>query len=733
MARACVVVWTWLVLGLSGVCCDTVPTISCPRYVLEHTALTCSCSLPQPATGTVTWPGHSTNGTLTVPKVQRSHNGTVYRCEGEGGTGETQSVNYTLLVAYGPSEEKLTITGQRPFVTNGSQTLTLRCHTGEVYPHPDFAWHQVDCAGTETGNSTCDVTPQPPKDDGKEVRCDVTRKYGTDLPRTVMTAKYQLQLKYPPISPPVIHLQAWNSSLLRKGDNLTCSIRGGKPGVDRVVFTCSSPDHEDGEDEGEGDEVSSTVTVASLSRSRSAMRCVCRGVWGVRPQLYTMTAVRHFPVQHPAVVTNFTIRTCSGCEGSVTGDTNSSVTLVCSTFGRPAPWESHFSKAADPGFNASRYRSFVTSSNWTTEFRLEVRQLTCEDTGRYICSTDNGLGPRASASVLLGVRCGPRRGWEGEVNMTEEGIRFQLTAFPVPQHFTFHHLGNHSLDHNGTVAGTDQFFASCTQDDVILYRVRCHVRPVHVTSEETGRYRLTVGNTVDQLDLFFFIHTPVIPGGIEGLSAGTIAGITIAFVVAVIIVIVIVIVTWRRRKADNEAACPSDVTPESPQGHVNCPNDVSRAARAAPTRPPTSPTSTPIKGSTMTESDLGYSSSSAGSKTPMTTQSAVDAGYEVVKIGPDRNHVTGDVAHCVHVHMPPDTATGSTLEAEEPGKRSSAGKETVTMQEENGPEDYAVLCRQQTAPPSEEPYSHIGHFQSTPMKPRQLCEVTVSWGQLSRW
>ncbi|KAL8566055.1 hypothetical protein ACOMHN_036214 [Nucella lapillus] len=474
MAEAGLLLWIAMaVLRMSEVTCQAVPTTNCPRYVLENEDLTCLCQPPEGSSGTVTWPGHSDNGTLSVPKVHRAQNGTRYTCQLRGkDAGEETSMSYTLLVAYGPSKEMFRITAaQQPFPTNGSQNLTLTCQAGQVYPRLDYVWRNAGCVGTPTKRS-CVLVPRPPRDDDLVVLCEVSRNYRTGLPRELMTTEYRVNLTYPPLTAPQIQIQAKDSYLLRRGDNLTCLITGGKPEVSQVVFSCSDPYAEDKGDKKKDGGVSSTVTVSSLSRWRHPMRCICRGVWNVRPQYYTLTAEGLYYVEHPAVVTEFTIMV--GYNGrsdgtdTLVGGSNASVLFLCSTYGRPTPKIARLSKVADPSFNAttpyhgsddgSSNRGPLppsTTTNWTTDFTWEMwgmgEVVRCEDMGRYVCSVDNGVGDGEEGrneTAVLYVECGPRKLWHHALNMTERGVQFSLRAFPVPDHFTYRLLDKKKNNNN---------------------------------------------------------------------------------------------------------------------------------------------------------------------------------------------------------------------------------------------------------------------------------------------
>ena len=76
------------------------PKTNCTEYAEENADLSCPCLTPDNFQGTasLSWPGHSDTGLLTVTSVHREDNGTRYTCQMVAG-GTTTSTVYTLKVA----------------------------------------------------------------------------------------------------------------------------------------------------------------------------------------------------------------------------------------------------------------------------------------------------------------------------------------------------------------------------------------------------------------------------------------------------------------------------------------------------------------------------------------------------------------------------------------------------------------------------------------------------------
>ncbi|XP_070202777.1 uncharacterized protein [Littorina saxatilis] len=147
---------------------------SCPPYIAEGTSLECPCrhalSLEGSPPATVTWlkhdvstvlpTNHDDTSVLRVSSVGRKQNGTTYTCRSVWGPNAevTESRDYTLLVAYGPSSA--TVTSQAN-VTEATQQMTLICTAYDVYPSANFTW-SVPCLTLDLTSpvSTCTLAQE---------------------------------------------------------------------------------------------------------------------------------------------------------------------------------------------------------------------------------------------------------------------------------------------------------------------------------------------------------------------------------------------------------------------------------------------------------------------------------------------------------------------------------------------------------------------------------------------
>ena len=90
----------------------------------------------------------------------------------------------------------------------------------------------------------------------------------------------------PPADPPDItgHTQG---RPLSTGDNLTCTVRGGKPLVAMILFHCINPQLDDEPDVRLPGSVSSPLTVNTSLANAAVMTCVCLANWGPDNNLYS--------------------------------------------------------------------------------------------------------------------------------------------------------------------------------------------------------------------------------------------------------------------------------------------------------------------------------------------------------------------------------------------------------------------------------------------------------------
>ncbi|XP_070183512.1 uncharacterized protein [Littorina saxatilis] len=124
------------------------------------------------------------------------------------------------------------------------------------------------------------------------------------------------------------------------------------------------------------------------------------------------------------------------------------------------------------------------------------------------------------------------------MNMTINGIVFMLEAYPVPDDFTFTHLGI-DTSNKGTGVSSDNFYSTCQQDRVKAYMLYCVIRPVNVPKRLLGMYCVGVSNGIGSVQVAFQIRIEVVEGRTH--MVWTVVGVTAAVVVVVLFTIIIVL------------------------------------------------------------------------------------------------------------------------------------------------------------------------------------------------
>ncbi|KAK7106682.1 cell adhesion molecule CEACAM1-like isoform X1 [Littorina saxatilis] len=173
------------------------PKTTCNKdYVPEGTSLNCTCTdSSSGSTANVSWPGHSNTSVLIVDNVRRDDNGTVFTClmEGQGATDRT--TNVTLLVAYGPTDNTVSITSSPQYVTNETTSVTLTCTARDFYPSVTYSWSGLQCT---SNGANCTFLPRP-EDERKYVHCTVLNSiYQSSGHEIKGFAAYQLHFAYGP-------------------------------------------------------------------------------------------------------------------------------------------------------------------------------------------------------------------------------------------------------------------------------------------------------------------------------------------------------------------------------------------------------------------------------------------------------------------------------------------------------------------------------------------------------
>ncbi|PVD27690.1 hypothetical protein C0Q70_12858 [Pomacea canaliculata] len=177
-------------------------TTDCPKYVSEGNNLSCTCQTTDYIANTGDfspyWKEQSDSAQLVKNDVSRHDNGTVFTCVMKWGEGKV-TMNYTLLVAYGP--EKVQISGPSTFITNGSQDITLTCSTTGSYPEASFYWGIMNMkCQPPNPTPTCIFRPRGRYDEGRNISCTAFNKEtGTYSPLDIYTLRLHFEKRHPPL------------------------------------------------------------------------------------------------------------------------------------------------------------------------------------------------------------------------------------------------------------------------------------------------------------------------------------------------------------------------------------------------------------------------------------------------------------------------------------------------------------------------------------------------------
>ncbi|XP_070203347.1 uncharacterized protein [Littorina saxatilis] len=163
---------------------------TCPVIVAEGSSLECKCHHADTEQGSppafVSWLKDDNSSVLNISNVNKGLNGTDYTCRSVWGptAALTQIVNYTLLVAYGPTSANVTSQKNLAYIT---ETLTLTCTSDEVYPSANFSW-SVPCVTLNLTSlvSTCEVSTGT-LIQVTEVTCTA---YNSEIPSLTTSAAY---------------------------------------------------------------------------------------------------------------------------------------------------------------------------------------------------------------------------------------------------------------------------------------------------------------------------------------------------------------------------------------------------------------------------------------------------------------------------------------------------------------------------------------------------------------
>ena len=117
-----------------------------------------------------------------------------------------------------------------------------------------------------------------------------------------------LVLADPPSESPQITRHAAGGELLRTGDTVTCTVTGGLPTVDEVIFYCTDPQLDGHPGDVNATSVSSTITVDSARATEDNMTCFCSAVWKPNEDYYHLASEATYTIERKILSVSVTAR-----------------------------------------------------------------------------------------------------------------------------------------------------------------------------------------------------------------------------------------------------------------------------------------------------------------------------------------------------------------------------------------------------------------------------------------
>lgn len=96
---------------------------------------------------------------------------------------------------------------------------------------------------------------------------------------------------------PEIRRHSADRELLRTGDNLTCTVTGGRPTVDEVIFYCTDPRLDGHPGDVSVTSVSSVITVDSAHATGNNMTCFCSATWTPIEDFYDLSSQETYNIE----------------------------------------------------------------------------------------------------------------------------------------------------------------------------------------------------------------------------------------------------------------------------------------------------------------------------------------------------------------------------------------------------------------------------------------------------
>ena len=78
---------------------------------------------------------------------------------------------------------------------------------------------------------------------------------------------------------------------------MTCTVTGGRPTVDEVIFYCTDPQLDGHPGDVTATSVSSTITVDSACATEDNMTCFCSAVWKPNEDYYNLASEATYSIE----------------------------------------------------------------------------------------------------------------------------------------------------------------------------------------------------------------------------------------------------------------------------------------------------------------------------------------------------------------------------------------------------------------------------------------------------
>lgn len=376
--------------------------------------------------------------------------------------------------------------------------------------------HDLNCTcEVQSCNSTAVKVTWPGRSDTAHlVKVNVTRndsdEYFTcqeDCGGNVTTANYSLRVYYPPTEPPVIHGYT-AGQILKAGDNMSCTVPGGKPLVSAVIFYCIDPKIEDLEDHVGVLSVTSPLVMNTTLATSQNMTCLCKANWSPIFAMYQLSDSIAAQTEYKAELDQFTI---NGSSQPVTVYENvTSISITCAATGRLAPTLNlTFEGYNDP---VTLTGQVTSNGRWQRALNYTISTVACDHMGVYTCFADNGFPDLRKSSLQLSVNCHPRlhsppNNRYNPPELTGAGLNFTLLAYPLPSSF------NYTLYRFNMTTVTNlssDLFSTIVTQIRNSSRVQFSIRKNGVIPDDyVGLYGVTVSNELGGVEIFFEVINKV--------------------------------------------------------------------------------------------------------------------------------------------------------------------------------------------------------------------------------